>query len=162
MSAPIRFLALVIVGWAGVRAVALGDIPGFTVSYAKERPASNLPPIVATQFPPLPPPGGFPALQAPPAYPAYPLLRLPPGYFYPAYTYPAGLQAASQPIPPRPAWQLPTAQASGLAFTASSPTPGDWQISRLPAFPTAHSRPIPVFPAQPRDESRLDRLQLTT
>jgi hypothetical protein len=162
VSAPIRFLALVIVGWAGVRAVALGDIPGFTVSYAKERPASNLPPIVATQFPPLPPPGGFPALQAPPAYPAYPLLRLPPGYFYPAYTYPAGLQAASQPIPPRPAWQLPTAQASGLAFTASSPTPGDWQISRLPAFPTAQSRPIPVFPAQPMVESRLDRLQLTT
>ena len=55
MNAPIRFLALVLAGWGGIRAVALGAVASFTVSYAKERPASTLPAITTTQFPPLPP-----------------------------------------------------------------------------------------------------------
>ena len=46
MSAPVRFLAIVVLGWAGVRTVTLGAVPGFTVSYAKEMPADTLPPLI--------------------------------------------------------------------------------------------------------------------
>jgi hypothetical protein len=162
VCAPIRFLALVLAGWAGIRAVTLGDIPGFTVSYAKERPASRLPPIVATQFPALPPVQPLAALQPPDAYPAYPQIALPAAYYYRAYPYAVPPQAEPQQIPPRPAWTLPSAAASSLAFNAASTMPGDWQISALPALPQAQSRPVPVFPAQPMPQPRLDRIQLTT
>lgn len=164
MSAPIRFLALVLTGWVGIRAFTLGEIPGFTVSYAKERPASRLPPIVATQFPALPPAQAFaqqPWAQQQAGYAAYPPLPLPARYYYPAYPYAPALQPEPQAIPPRPAWTLPSS-AGGLAFNASSPTLGDWQISALPELPRAQSRPIPVFPAQPMVQPRLDRVQLTT
>lgn len=171
MSAPIRFLALVLAGWAGIRAVTLGAVPGFTVSYAKERPASRLPPIVATQFPALPPadsvdPRQWAQLQPPsayPAYPAYPPMRVPAGYYLPYGAVPyAAAQAEPQPIPPRPPWHLASTPAAALALTDSASRPGDWQISSLPAFPRAQSRPVPVFPAQPVVQQRLDRVQLTT
>jgi hypothetical protein len=164
VSAPIRFLALVLTGWVGIRAFTLGEIPGFTVSYAKERPATRLPPIVATQFPALPP--AQPLLpqrwagQMPASDPAYATFAVPPAYYYPVYPSPAA--SRPQPIPTRAAWTLPSSTAAGLAFGASSPTLGDWQISGLPALPQAQSRPIPVFPAQPLVQQRLDRLQMTT
>ncbi|MGN6154876.1 MAG: hypothetical protein ACTHN4_03975 [Sphingomicrobium sp.] len=169
MSAPIRFLALVLAGWAGIRAVTLGAVPGFTVSFAKERPASALPPIVPTQFPPLPPvhaPAELWAQQPPGFYPQYPPLAVPAGYYLPyrspAYAYPAAAQGELSPIPPRPAWQLPSSGARSLAFAESSPRLADWDISGLPALPSAQSRPLPVFPTQPVVAPRLDRLQLTT
>jgi hypothetical protein len=169
VSAPIRFLALVLAGWAGIRAVTLGALPGFTVSYAKERPASTLPAIATTQFPPLPPvalPAQQWAQQPVPGYAAYRVIPVPAGYYpaYPYRPYPYALAPQSEPqaIPPRPAWNLPSSAATGLAFSPSSAALGDWQISSLPAFPRAQSRPIPVFPAQPIIEPRLDRLQLTT
>lgn len=165
MSAPIRFLALVLAGWAGIRAVTLGAIPGFTVSYAKERPASALPSIVATQFPPLPPVEALPQqhwLQPASAYSAYPAIPVPARFYYPAYPYAPAPLAGSQPIPPRPAWHLASSAAPGLAFTSSSAPSGGWQISGLPALPQAQSRPLPVFPMQPIVQPRLDRLQLTT
>jgi hypothetical protein len=161
VSAPIRFLALVLVGWAGVRAVTLGAIPGFTVSYAKEPPASALPPIVATQFPPLPPVRAVP--QAP-AYPGYAPVPVPAGYYIPygyAYAIPSR-STQQQPIPPRPAWHLASSTAPGLPFNSPSATYSDWKLSALPALPLAQSRPIPVFPAQPVVQPRLDRLQMTT
>ena len=55
MSAPIRFLALVVAGWGAVRAVTLGMVPGFTVSYAHDLAAASILPPPATQCPPLPP-----------------------------------------------------------------------------------------------------------
>ena len=162
MSAPIRFLALVLVGWAGLRALTLGEIPGFTVSYAKERPASRLPPIVATQFPPLPPVEALPPQQPLPNYAGYPTVRVPVGYYYPVYPYAVAPQAQPQPIPPRPSWHLASSPPPGLAFNASSEVAGGWQISSLPTLPKAQSRPIPVSPMQPIVQQRLDRLQLTT
>ena len=50
----LRFLALAVFGWAGVRAATLGVLPGpssFASSAAKRRP----PPIVPTEFPPIEP-----------------------------------------------------------------------------------------------------------
>jgi len=163
LSAPIRFLALVLAGWAGVRAVTLGAVPGFTVSYARDRPASRLPPIAATQFPPLPPVQIAQPQQAPAYYLSYPPMPAPAGY-YVRYgsPYSAPWQGESAPIPPRPEWHLASSAAPSLAFTSSSALASDWTISALPALPAGQSRPIPVFPAQPVVQPRLDRLQMTT
>lgn len=89
-------------------------------------------------------------------------MPVPAGYYYPPYPYATAPQSAPQPIPPRAAWHLPSSQRPGLAFTASSASAGDWQTSILPPLPQAQSRPVPVFPAQPMVQQKLDRLQLTT
>lgn len=165
MSAPVRFLALVLVGWGGVRAVTLGAVPGFTMSYAKERPASGLPPIVPTRFPPLPPveaeaPQPWPSQQFSAGYGAYPPMAMPAGYYAPypypyPYPYPGRYAVAEpqpEPIPPRPSWHL----------AADDSRPLDWQVSSLPVLPLQQSRPIPTFPGQPEVQPRQDRLQLTS
>ena len=43
MSAPVRFLIVAVAGWTAVRAATLGTLPGFTVSYAKQAEAGDLP-----------------------------------------------------------------------------------------------------------------------
>jgi hypothetical protein len=51
----LRFLALAIVGWAGLRATTLGVLPGaeiFRINRSEARPPS---PIMATEFGPIPP-----------------------------------------------------------------------------------------------------------
>ena len=106
MSAPVRFLAFIVVGWVGVRAMTVGALPGFTFSYAKPAEAHGLPPIVATRFAPIPP-----LETAPPAYPSAAYAPYPPYVVYAAYP-PARSRAvvyapysdasAAGPIPPRP------------------------------------------------------------
>ena len=54
MRPSLRFLAVAVVGWAGIRAATLGALPGaelFKVEPAHATP----PPIVQTQFPPVEP-----------------------------------------------------------------------------------------------------------
>lgn len=160
MSAPVRFLAIVVIGWTGVRAMTLGALPGFTVSYAKPVPASGLPPIVATRFPPIPPVDIQQAQQLAPAYAGYPSY---PGYpaMLPrlAYYVPYGAPAAPAPIPPRPAWQLPA--SSGLDFVGSSGT-DSWQLASLGAFPERRSRPVQPIQVQAPVQPRFDRVQLSS
>jgi len=50
----LRFLALVVFGWAGVRAATLGVIPGAAL-FRVEPSEAKAPPITATQFPPIEP-----------------------------------------------------------------------------------------------------------
>ena len=162
MSAPVRFLAVVVVGWAGLRAVTLGAVPGFTVSYAKEVPQDLLPPIAATQFPPLPP------LQPGTAQPwalqqyAANLLPFPPNLaplgFYVPYPYPVQASLPPEPIPPRPEWQLPSSGESVFGLK----TIDEWQVSSLAAFPKRASRPAQSIPVQAPLQPRLDRVQLTS
>lgn len=158
MSAPVRFLALVMIGWTAVRAATLGVIPGFTVSYAKAPPLRDVPPIVATNFPPIPPVVPV-AAAADAGWPSAP----PPAVYYAAYpySYPVQAAASNEAIPPRPAWHLAPAQsaASGLAVASDAI---DWQISKLPSLRQGQSRPIPVVPIQPRIDRPLDRLQVTS
>ena len=58
MTASIRFLGIAVLGWAGVRAVSLGMIPG-TEALALDRPATEashttvIPPIEPTEFAPI-------------------------------------------------------------------------------------------------------------
>ncbi len=177
MSAPIRFLAVVLVGWAGVRAVTLGAVPGFTVSYAKDRSSARLPPIVATEFPPLPAveptegeqfapqqlPASYPAYGDYPGYPGYPPMRAPARY-YPAYAYDGyapAVPAERSAIPKRPKWQLSSA-SNGLQLSSQTSAADDWQLAGFPALPREQSRPVPVVAAQPLAQPKLDRVQLTT
>ena len=54
MKPSLRFLALAVFGWAGVRAWSLGMLPGAEL-FQVERSEAKAPPIAATQFPPLDP-----------------------------------------------------------------------------------------------------------
>jgi hypothetical protein len=83
-----------------------------------------------------------------------------PAAYYALYPAAPPPQAAS--IPPRQPWHLGSSSAAGLAFQSASSVPSDWSISALPALPTAQSRSIPVFPAEPVARERLDGLQLTS
>jgi hypothetical protein len=163
LSAPVRFLVIVVGGWAAVRAVTLGALPGLTVSYAKELPAASaLPPIAATQFPPIP------AVEMPPAqeYVAanprpYPVMMAMPAGYYSAYPYPYATIASSEPITPRPQWHLPSSQTLP-ASSFYAPAEEDWQLASLTSLPARRSPPVPVLPAQPPLQQKLDRLQMTS
>lgn len=169
MSAPVRFLALLVVGWAGVRAATLGMIPGVTVSYAKPLPRADPPPLVATEFPPLPPvdPAFAPDLAASSAvaFPVTAQMPMPmPVAHYPVYpaAYPAPVPPP--PIPPRPQWQLPSSSlAEGPVFYSPLPSLDSWTLSPMAsaAFPVGRS-PVPAAAAAAPAKPRLDRLQLSS
>jgi len=186
MSAPIRFLVLLVAGWAGVRAASLGMIPGIDTGYAKSLPwAEAKPPAVgevplATEFPPLPPvdaayaqqwteqqqwaeqqPMPYPPALAP-AMAAVPVpARVPAAYY--AYPYMLPAAAPREPIPPRPEWQLPSSDPveSPAFYTPIEPIE-KWEVAELEALPQARSSPVPQLVTQPPGKTRLDRLQLSS
>lgn len=159
MSAPIRFLAAVLAGWTGIRAVTLGLVPGFTVSYAKEVPRRPAPPIATTEFAPLPPvEAAFP--QQPIALP-YPAMPIPAAYYVYPYPYPAP-SAAPPSIPPRPQWQLPSSSSAEPQFYTPIRPLDEWQVSSLAEFPERRSNPAPTVLAQSKTEPPLDRVQFTS
>ncbi|MGI8705842.1 MAG: hypothetical protein ACR2JJ_08640 [Sphingomicrobium sp.] len=170
MSAPLRFLALVVAGWMGVRVATLGIIPGFTVGYAKP-PLRAPPSVIATQFAPLPPVEPALAQQwpAPDALPAeYPVSAAPkrvPVPYYTPYRYSVSAAAIPEPIRPRPHWQLASSQAADSPhfYTPIRPI-DDWPISQMaPAsFPERRSSPVPPVLAQGPAEERLDRIQMSS
>jgi len=117
MSNSIRFLGLAIVGWAAIRAVSLGLIPGTQAlafdAQAAQPPQPLLPAIRPTALPPIEPVA--PAYQPPPVAMGY-------GGTYPAYGgYP--------PYAPYPIY-VPVASAG----PRSSP-PQIVYIDRAPALP---------------------------
>jgi len=161
VSAPVRFLVVVLAGWTAVRAVTLGAVPGFTVSYAKELPATKLPPIVATQFPPLPPVETSAVEPQGVVYPpggAFPVI--PAGYYAP-YRYAYSASAGAPAIPERPQWNLPPTRSNPLSGLADV-SDDKWEVASFDAFPSRQSRPAPVLAAQPPAAPRLDRVQLTS
>jgi hypothetical protein len=162
LSAPVRFLVVVVAGWATVRAMTLGAIPGFTVSYARELPAADrLPPIVATQFAPLPPVEAAAVIQQPFAYPSPGTMRVIPAGYYAPYGYAYSAAAVPPPIPERPQWNLPpTRGLPASSFLAQSDE--SWEVANLAAFPQRQSRAAPVLAARPPAEPRLDRVQLSS
>ena len=167
MSAPLRFLTLAVLGWAGVRAATLGIVPGaeaFTAARARPAP----PPIVQTVFPPLDP-----------VYPVYPDpgvgMAFQPGH-YPAPPVPmrAAMPIYYYPVPIEPQQQLLPVHRSGYAPLLPEPEPlfyspipqlDEWPLSRLASASMPRRRNISAVaipgatpPAQP---GRLDRLQLS-
>lgn len=167
MSAPLRFLMVLAVGWGGIRAATLGMLPGFTVSYAKPRTPGEPAPILATEFAPLPPVEQAAAqIWAPPgqAIP-YPAAPAPYGYEPYPYALPAALSQA--PIPPRPRWQLPPAAAGYQVPAFYSPiAPIDqWDLASVATAPFPGRRSTaaaaPVLATAPQ-KPRLDRLQMSS
>lgn len=61
MRPSLRFLALCVIGWAGVRAYTIGALPA--VSLIQPSEAKTAPPIVPTEFPPIDPPPPIPATE---------------------------------------------------------------------------------------------------
>jgi len=154
---------MVVVGWAAVRAFTLGELPGLTVSYARDLPVTPaLPPIAATQFPPIPsiemPPAQQYAASDPRPYPV--MVAMPSGY-YGAYPYPYSDAAPPQAIRPRPQWHLPSSQMLP-ASSFYTPAEEDWQLAGLTSYPARQSTPAPILAAQPPLKQKLDRIQMTS
>jgi hypothetical protein len=70
MRPSLRFLALVVAGWAGVRAYTGGLVPAGSLSLIEPSYARTAPPLVPTEFPPIEPVQTADAAAAP-AYAAY-------------------------------------------------------------------------------------------
>src|SRR5213075_803853 len=65
MRPSLRFLALVVVGWAGIRSATLGSLPGSEMfRIVRSEAKATVPPIVPTQFPPIEPAQPYEAASA--------------------------------------------------------------------------------------------------
>ncbi|HEU5286293.1 MAG TPA: hypothetical protein VFU20_07280 [Sphingomicrobium sp.] len=180
MSASLRFLALAVVGWAGMRAATLGALPGaeaFTLGRGEAPPralaAADVPAIVPTEFPAIAPAGaelmqpavgGFaPGMQPQLIYAAAPVAVAP--YYYPA-SIPGGASysPASLPAPRRGRLTQITPEPAAV-FYAPIPQLDDWPLSRMAsaAMPARRSSTIAGGQSlpQPALKARLDRLQLS-
>lgn len=169
MRPSLRFLAVAVVGWAGVRAATLGVLPG--AELFKVQPArANVPPVVPTRFPPIDPVAAAPPLPdpyaqayaqyyAPAAYPQPPLIRpvMVPVYYPAPVSAPAATARYAEPPPPplRPLFESRSADEWPLPRLAAISTPADSPVR-------AADRSMPPPPVPPIDPRQLDRLQLTS
>jgi hypothetical protein len=170
MRPSLRFLAIAVVGWAGVRAAALGSLPGAEM-FSIERSEAKVPPIARTEFPPIdpvePPPtlaeiqyAGAPAMALQRA--AMPVYYGVPSSYYPVPRYYAPTPASSPsrltPILPEPA---PAPQ-----FYSSLPVLDEFPMSRMASTAMSSrqssvpAQSVPATFAQPAN--KLDRIQLSS
>ena len=169
MSAPVRFLAFIAVGWVAFRVGAVWSLPGAALSIA---PKEDLPPSPAAELRSAPLAGEPPLLayQGDPAYPPYPGAGTYPGYapyppypqlaptpvrvpvYYPAY-YPVRPDSAAAPVPDRrqPYFDL-----------APPAAPEDWSLAELAPLPGGRSTVSTPVASAPPVPARLDRLQLSS
>lgn len=162
MSASLRFLALALVGWVGVRAATLGHVPGaelFTIDREERDPAP--PAIAQTQFPPIepamldygaaPPPPPLHHASVPTPVPFY--YRVPVPVAAPVRQaqplrlteiVPVAAPVFFSPVPQLDSWPLGDIARGRFAAPRRSVVTGDQQ-----SVPAAIIKP------------RLDRLQLT-
>jgi hypothetical protein len=159
MRPSLRFLAMVVVGWVGVRAATLGKLPGADMFRIERSEAkSPAPPIVATEFPPIDPvQPEFPMTAAPAA--------MPPQFQYAAVrpvTVPVYYASAprSTAIPRQ---TVSIAPEPAPLFYAPIPALDEWPLSRLAASSMPQHRSTVIVPGQsvPARLNKLDRLQLT-
>jgi hypothetical protein len=173
MRPSLRFLAIAVVGWAGVRAAALGVLPGAEM-FSIEKSEAKVPPIAQTQFPPIDPvepaptfaamqPAGASQMQPqflPAGVPVY--YTAPNVYYAPPPAYYRQVRAPRPerftPILPEPEPErqfysaLPPLDPSPLSRLASA------GMSKLQSAVPAQS--VPAAFAQPA--SKLDRIQLSS
>ena len=157
MRPSLRFLVLAAVGWAGLRTVTLGALPGAELLRIDQSEAKP-PPIVPTEFPPIAP------IQ--PAQPTSALVEpiaIRP-VAVPAYFVPTRASASSMAVPPRPA---------RLTNILPEPAPNifgpitmldQWPLPQIAAASMPMRSTVVVqrqsIPAALR-ENPLDRIQLT-
>lgn len=168
MRPSLRFLAVAVFGWAGVRAATLGALPGAEI-FRIDPGEAKVPPIVETHFPPIEPiaaangdladeslrQAGLTYVQTP-AFPESPRTVVLPVY-YPSVTAGSlGAEPARFTSLPAPRRQL------------FSPIPAldQWPLSRIAASSMPPLRSSVVAPAQSipvtLKRNRIDRIQLTT
>lgn len=161
MSASLRFLALVLVGWAGVRAASLGYVPGAELFAIEKGRAQTVPPAIAqTRFPPLEQATfeyGYEQPLPPIRYAAMPV----PVPVYYRVPMPAAALAA-----PRAASYTDLAPIAAPVFWSPVPQLDSWPLAdiakgRWPgpqrSAVTGEQQSVPAAVLKPR----LDRLQLT-
>jgi hypothetical protein len=177
----LRFLALVVFGWAGVRAATLGVIPGAAL-FRVEPSEAKAPPITATQFPPIEPlqptPPMLSTADAPTEQPVAVVptviryvqsvvgvpVAMRPGVVT-VYQLPPANTAASADLPPRPtrlANAMPTPQP---ALYSLLPPLDENLLSRVSGLSAPASRPAAFVPGQSvpvLDPHRIDRWQVST
>lgn len=168
MSAPMRFLAVAVIGWAGFRLMTLGVIPGAeTVTAARAQTAPA--PIGQSYIPALEPEpypvyAGYPADAAYAGYPAYP----PPQPQYvavPVYYYPVAMPAAApaQPAPVAEAAYAPFLSEPDPIFYSDIAALDEWPLSGLASNAVPDERkPGPLSPERLIPRKHLDRMQLST
>ena len=178
MSASLRFLALAVVGWAGVRTATLGALPGteaFTlgrdVPPARAIAAADAPAIAPTEFPPLDAPDAelmqsaaadaMPGAQAP----AIASSAAIPIYYYPV-SIPGGGPYIQASLPaPRRGRLTQIAPEPAAVFYAPIPQLDEWPLSRMAsaAMPSRRSSTTAAQQSQPQAAlaARVDRLQLS-
>ena len=153
MRPSLRFLALAVVGWIGVRAAALGMLPGGEL-FRIERSEAKTPPIIPTQFPAIEPvalaQGPVPYAQA-----AYEQQARP--FMVPVY-YPAPVSAPAPARTPNVDALLPEPRHT---FYGSTPALDDMPMSRLASVSIPLSSPTPPAPAAPPLPPGLDRVQVS-
>jgi len=163
MRPSLRFLALALIGWAGLRAATLGALPGAEI-FSIEPSEAKAPPIVETHFPgidPVEPAGSDYAAFSDPGVPAsYQSARAAGPMPFPVY------YAAATSIP-RASTQLTGVLPEPRPhFYAPIPALDEWPLSRIAAtsMPQWRSNVIgsgQSLPATLR-RSGVDRLQLST
>lgn len=169
MSHSIRFLGIAVLAWAGVRAISLGLVPG-TEALAFDLPARSIPPLAATQLPPIEPvaPGNYGSAQPmtpgyAPAYggAAYAPSPYPPTYAYPIYLpMPASYPRQSAPAP-RNRYPVAEPVETNPYFDPVKPV-DQWPGEQLSlAAPITGHQTTPSF-EKPGRPDRFDRLQLST
>ena len=181
MRPSLRFLALAVVGWAGVRAATLGELPGAEL-FRIERSEAKPPAIVPTQFPAIQPvEAGAPMLPADfaPA-PAAPVAATPAAIRYvqgvvgvpvsmrpgvvTVYQLPPAKPAPERAIAPRPTRLAGVLPVSEPYYYAQLPPLYESPLSRVAGLTGPVSRPtaVPGQSAPLIDAHKVDRLQLAT
>jgi len=170
MKPSLRFLAIAILGWAGLRAGAIGSLPGSDL-YRIERSEATVPTIAPTQFPRIEPGAtdGYAPARDPPS-PAIETLFI--GYLQELL---ASKASSPRPIAPYPlSAPVPLAGAAPRSslthFAGVLPTPARAYYAELPPlFESPLSRVAAVagpvsLPAQAEvaDPHAIDRVQLAT
>lgn len=163
MSASIRFLAVAVLAWAGVRAATLGVLPGAEVwrsAHAETPP----PPIIPTYFPPPEPvaqAAGVPAYPFP--YPAAYAQYGPPRYIgIPIHYYPAGAPADLALQPRRAGYSPPVLERVPEFYAPVTPI-DEWEIADYASGPLPDRRRSIAIPAGNPiiPQKHLDRLHLS-
>jgi hypothetical protein len=161
MRPSLRFLGVVVLGWAAFRAATLGALPGAELFQVAPSEA-DAPPIVPTQFPPLDPlPAEQPVAALGPVPPVYPAAAAPSTMMVPVY-YPAQSRIPPGPVQPAIDALLPEPRAR---FYSSIPVLDEWPLSRIAASSISPLQSTVVSPAQSIPalrQHKLDRIQLTT
>jgi len=172
MRPSLRFLALAVIGWAGVRAYSTGSFPGGSF-HLIDRSEAKTPPLVPTEFPPIDPapaaqPDQVPAGGYPAAY-GYGYPPMPPmmvqGRLIPVPVY-YGVQSVSMPLPPPRAAALTNiAPTPERGIYADLPPLDDSPLSQLASMSLGERQSRVSVPGQSTPalgSNRIDRLQLTS